>query len=163
VERTVVLPWEPSSVPEPHVWDRNHRILKVRRLKKSCSRSLIQNNPYSLLISRVQLRSKLRWAIHLTEINFRLETDSGTNCQTCHVPFPTHSTKAASRLPFQCPELFLTRQTTDKDVEDYAKLVHKLMLEWLQSEIGSLEKLSEPQKDRRHHARANQAVCSMFR
>jgi hypothetical protein len=37
-------------------------------------------------------------------------------------------TKAAPRL-FQCPELVLTRQTTDRDVEYYAKLVHKLMLE----------------------------------
>jgi hypothetical protein len=47
-------------------------------------------------------------------------------------------TKAASRLPFQCPVLVLTRQTTDKDVEDDAKLVHKLILEWLQSRQRAL-------------------------
>jgi hypothetical protein len=51
------------------------------------------------------------------------------------------STKAASRLPFHCPALILTRQTSDKDVEDYSKLVQKLMLEWLQGEIDSSDKL----------------------
>jgi hypothetical protein len=48
----------------------------------------------------------------------------------------------------------LTRQTTDKEVETYAKLVRKLMLEWLQDEIDSSDKLyllhgrREPQKDK---------------
>jgi hypothetical protein len=40
--------------------------------------------------------------------------------------------------------LVLTRQTTDQDIKDYAKLVHKLMLEWLQSEIDSSKKLYLP-------------------
>ena len=63
-------------------------------------------------------------------------------------------TKAATRLPFECPSLILTRQTTDADVETYAKLVQKLMHEWLQSEIDSSDKLyllhgrREPQKDK---------------
>lgn len=63
-------------------------------------------------------------------------------------------TKAASRLPFHCPELVLTRYTSIADVEDYAKLVRKLMLEWLQGEIDSSDKLyllhgcREPQKDK---------------
>jgi hypothetical protein len=62
--------------------------------------------------------------------------------------------KAVTRLPFHCPELILTRQTSDKDVEDYSKLVQKLMLEWLQGEIDSSDKLyllhgrREPQKDK---------------
>jgi hypothetical protein len=34
-----------------------------------------------------------------------------------------------------------TRQTSDKDVEDYSKLVQKLMLEWLQGEIDLSDKL----------------------
>jgi hypothetical protein len=50
-------------------------------------------------------------------------------------------TKAVSRLPFHCPALILTRQTSDKDVEDYSKLVQKLMLEWLQGEIDTSDKL----------------------
>jgi hypothetical protein len=49
--------------------------------------------------------------------------------------------KAVTRLPFHCPELIVTRQTSDKDVEDYSKLVQKLMLEWLQGEIDSSDKL----------------------
>jgi hypothetical protein len=62
--------------------------------------------------------------------------------------------KAITRLPFQCPELALTRQTAYKDVENYAKLVRKLMMEWLQEEIDSSDKLyllhgrREPQKDK---------------
>jgi hypothetical protein len=50
--------------------------------------------------------------------------------------------------------LILTRQTSDKDVEDYSKLVQKLMLEWLQGEIDSSDKLyllhgrREPQKEK---------------
>jgi hypothetical protein len=62
--------------------------------------------------------------------------------------------KAITRLPFHCPELALTRQTTHKDVENYAKLVRKLMMEWLQEEIDSSDKLyllhgrQEPQKDK---------------
>ncbi|KAJ7830639.1 hypothetical protein B0H14DRAFT_2365668 [Mycena olivaceomarginata] len=63
-------------------------------------------------------------------------------------------TKAITRLPFVCPEFVLTRQTTDKEVETYAKLVRKLMLEWLQDEIDSFDKLYllhgrlEPQKEK---------------
>ncbi|KAJ7231405.1 hypothetical protein B0H12DRAFT_1029491 [Mycena haematopus] len=63
-------------------------------------------------------------------------------------------TKAASRLPFHCPVLILTRQTTKADVENYSKLVQKLMKEWLQAEIDSSDKLyllhgrREPQKDK---------------
>ncbi|KAJ7213545.1 hypothetical protein GGX14DRAFT_360820 [Mycena pura] len=57
-------------------------------------------------------------------------------------------------LPFQCPILVLMMFTTIGDIEDYSKLVHKLMLEWLQGEIDSSEKLyllhdhREPQKDK---------------
>ena len=63
-------------------------------------------------------------------------------------------TKAASRLPFGCPELFLTDVTSIRDVEIYATLADKLMLEWLQDTIDSSEKLYsiqgriEPQKDK---------------
>ncbi|KAJ7223560.1 hypothetical protein GGX14DRAFT_532178 [Mycena pura] len=62
--------------------------------------------------------------------------------------------KAATRLPFQCPILVLTMFTTIGDIKDYSKLVHKLMLEWLQGEIDSSEKLyllhdhRETQKDK---------------
>jgi hypothetical protein len=62
--------------------------------------------------------------------------------------------KAASRLPFQCPEMVLTDTTTIEYIENYAKLVEKLMLEWLQDEIDSSEKLYlihgriEPRKDK---------------
>jgi len=62
-------------------------------------------------------------------------------------------TTAASRLPFQCPTLILDMSTTVEYVQDYAKLVDKLMLEWLQSSIDSSAKLYllhgrlEPQKD----------------
>ncbi|KAJ7066872.1 hypothetical protein B0H15DRAFT_971598 [Mycena belliarum] len=62
--------------------------------------------------------------------------------------------KAATRLPFHCPELVLTRDTGPKYIEDYAKLIRRLLAEWLQSEIDSSEKLyllhgrREPQKDK---------------
>lgn len=62
--------------------------------------------------------------------------------------------KAASRLPFHCPVLVLTMSTSAMDIEDYAKVVQKLMLEWLQSEIDFSDKLyllhgrREPQTDR---------------
>lgn len=63
--------------------------------------------------------------------------------------------KAASRLPFHTPTLVLTRSTSIKDIEDYAELVEKLMLDWLQDEIDSSDKLyllqgrREPIKDKR--------------
>ncbi|KAJ6501158.1 hypothetical protein C8R47DRAFT_970601, partial [Mycena vitilis] len=59
--------------------------------------------------------------------------------------------KAATRLPFQCPELILTRQTASEDIEDFSEVVEKV---WLQSEIDSSDKLyllhgrREPQKDK---------------
>ena len=62
--------------------------------------------------------------------------------------------KAATRLPFRCPELVLTDTTSIRDVEIYAKLVDQLMLEWLQDAIDSSDKLYliqgriEPQKDK---------------
>ncbi|KAJ6501046.1 hypothetical protein C8R47DRAFT_970532 [Mycena vitilis] len=61
---------------------------------------------------------------------------------------------AASRLPFQCPELILTNATSIEYVKDYAKSVEKLMMEWLQQSIDSSDKLYllhgrlEPQKDK---------------
>ncbi|KAJ7766987.1 hypothetical protein DFH07DRAFT_769658 [Mycena maculata] len=66
-------------------------------------------------------------------------------------PWAKDLIKAASRLPFHSPELTLTCTTSIKDVQVYAKLVHKLMLE---GEINSSDKLyllhdcPEPQKDR---------------
>ncbi|KAJ7640141.1 hypothetical protein B0H17DRAFT_900630, partial [Mycena rosella] len=62
--------------------------------------------------------------------------------------------KVASRLPFHCPDLDLTRSTFIRDVGNYADLVQKLCMEWLQDEINSSEKLyllhgrREPQKDK---------------
>ncbi|KAJ7100849.1 hypothetical protein B0H15DRAFT_770207, partial [Mycena belliarum] len=61
---------------------------------------------------------------------------------------------AASRLPFTCPELILVETTSVDDVQNYAKLVDKLMMEWLQAQIDSSDKLYllrgrlEPQKDK---------------
>ncbi|KAJ6481555.1 hypothetical protein C8R47DRAFT_1049836 [Mycena vitilis] len=61
---------------------------------------------------------------------------------------------AASRLPFLCPELVLNSTTTVVDIQNYAKNVDKLMMEWLQAEIDSSDKLYllqgrlEPQKDK---------------
>ncbi|KAJ7267675.1 hypothetical protein B0H12DRAFT_1209080 [Mycena haematopus] len=63
-------------------------------------------------------------------------------------------TKAAARLPFHCPDLILTRHTSKADVENYSKVVQKLMMEWLQAEIDSTDKLyllhgrREPQKEK---------------
>ena len=63
--------------------------------------------------------------------------------------------KVTTRLPFHCPLLVLTRSTSPLDIVNYAKLVQKLMLEWLQGEVDSSEKLyllhgcREPQKDAR--------------
>jgi hypothetical protein len=60
---------------------------------------------------------------------------------------------AASRLPFQCPELVLNATSTIEDIQNYAKVVDKLMMEWLQAQIDSSDKLYllrgrlEPQKD----------------
>jgi hypothetical protein len=61
---------------------------------------------------------------------------------------------AASRLPFQCPELVLIAPTTVEDIQTYAKAVDKLIKEWLQEEIDSSDKLYllrgrlEPKKDK---------------
>ncbi|KAJ6598776.1 hypothetical protein B0H10DRAFT_1825847 [Mycena sp. CBHHK59/15] len=63
-------------------------------------------------------------------------------------------TGAASRLPFQCPELTLSATTTVEDIQNYTKKVDTLNTEWLQSEIDSSDKLYllrgrlEPQKDK---------------
>jgi hypothetical protein len=60
---------------------------------------------------------------------------------------------ATGRLPFDCPELVLNATTSIADVQNYAKLVDKLMLEWLQDTIDSSEKTYllhgrlEPRKD----------------
>jgi hypothetical protein len=62
--------------------------------------------------------------------------------------------KAATRLPFELPELILTKSTTITDIEEYSKTVKTANLEWLQGEINSSEKLyllhgrREPQKDK---------------
>ncbi|KAJ6497212.1 hypothetical protein C8R47DRAFT_972415 [Mycena vitilis] len=61
--------------------------------------------------------------------------------------------KAASRLPFPCPVLVLTKTTSIEDVKNYGKKVDVLMKEWLQDSIDSNPKLYllhgrlEPQKD----------------
>jgi hypothetical protein len=49
--------------------------------------------------------------------------------------------KTATRMPFHLPEFNPSHTTTVTDLEDYAKLVKIFMLEWLQEEINSLEKL----------------------
>lgn len=59
---------------------------------------------------------------------------------------------AASRLPFPCPTLVLNQGISTTDVQNYAKVIEKLMLEWLQDCIDSSDKLYllhgrlEPQK-----------------
>ncbi|KAJ7205345.1 hypothetical protein B0H12DRAFT_457397 [Mycena haematopus] len=63
-------------------------------------------------------------------------------------------TKAATRLPFHCPEFTLTCQSSKTDIENYSKMVQKLMTEWLQAEIDSTDKLyllhgrREPQQEK---------------
>jgi hypothetical protein len=61
--------------------------------------------------------------------------------------------KAAQGLPFPCPIFILNAATEVEYVEDYSKMVSKLLQEWLQEQINSSEKLYllhgrlEPQKD----------------
>jgi hypothetical protein len=48
---------------------------------------------------------------------------------------------AAARLPLKFPGPVLNATTSIEDVQNYAKLVDKLMLEWLQDMIDSSEKM----------------------
>jgi hypothetical protein len=55
-------------------------------------------------------------------------------------PWASDLTKAITRLPFHCPKLALTHQTTHKNVENYAKLMCKLITEQLQEETEPPDK-----------------------
>ncbi|KAJ7242477.1 hypothetical protein C8J57DRAFT_1557735 [Mycena rebaudengoi] len=61
---------------------------------------------------------------------------------------------AVTRMPFELPELILTKSTTIEEIEEYSKVVKNSNLNWLQGEINSSEKLyllhgrREPQKDK---------------
>ncbi|KAJ7936013.1 hypothetical protein B0H13DRAFT_1853716 [Mycena leptocephala] len=60
---------------------------------------------------------------------------------------------AASKLPFECPPPEIAN-TTPKSIEEYAKFMESLTLQWLQCEVDSTNKLYllhgrwEPQKDK---------------
>ncbi|KAJ7641188.1 hypothetical protein FB45DRAFT_738396 [Roridomyces roridus] len=61
---------------------------------------------------------------------------------------------AISRLPFACPPLPLTHDTTHEEVEKYSELLEKCCLQWLQALVDTSHKLYllrgrlEPQKNK---------------